>query len=109
MSTITVIRHVPPPIVGMCGVSLDRATAALENDLDWLEALGTLVERLDPDVDSAEIAHHEAARSLLNTVGRVCLPLVLMDEEVVSRGGYPTRTTLAHLAGRARHATGRAQ
>jgi hypothetical protein len=93
----------------MCGVSLDRATATLENDLDWLEALGTSIERIDPDVDSAAIVRHEAARNLLDTQGRDCLPLVLVDEKVVSRGGYPTRTTLAHLAGQARHAAGRAQ
>jgi hypothetical protein len=102
MDTITVIRHVPPPIIGMCGVSLDRATATLENDLDWLEALGVLVERLDPDVDSAEISRHGAVESLQRTQGRDCLPLVLVDEAVVSRGQYPTRTMLAHLAGLAR-------
>ena len=109
MSTITVVRHIPPPIIGMCGVSLDRATATLESDLDWLEALGVVVERLDPDVDSAGIAQHEAARNLLSTQGRDCLPLVLVDEAVVSRGRHPTRTTLAHLAGQARHTAGREQ
>jgi hypothetical protein len=109
MSTITIVRHIPPPIIGMCGVSLDRSTATLESDLDWLEALGVVVERLDPDVDSAGIARHEAARNLLSTQGRDCLPLVLVDEAIVSHGRYPTRTALAHLAGQARRAAGRAQ
>jgi len=103
MSAITVVRHIPPPIIGMCGVNLDRTTARLEADLDWLEALGASVERLDPDIDSAQLAHHEAARNLLIAQGRTCLPLVLIDDEVVSRGAYPTRSTLAHLAGQARH------
>ena len=109
MSTITIIRHIPPPIIGMCGVRLDHVAATLENDLDWVEALGVPIERLDPDVHSADIARHEAARNLLISQGRECLPLVLVDEAVVSQGAYPTRSTLAHLAGRARQDIGRAR
>ena len=38
MTLITVFRHVPPPIIGTCGVIRDRTFDVFEEQLDWLEA-----------------------------------------------------------------------
>lgn len=97
MVIITVFRHVPPPIIGSCGVYYDRAFAVLEEELDWLEACGTFVERFDPATDLPEVENREAVRQMLAAEGDRCLPLILADGHIVSHGTYPSRTQLAHL------------
>ena len=102
MMLVTVFRHVPPPVIGTVGVIQDRTFEAFEERLDWLEAIGLLVERFDPSTARAEVAAHESVRDLLSTEGDRCLPLILVNEAVVSRGVYPSRTQLARAVGRAR-------
>lgn len=102
MTIVTVFRHVPPPIVGTVGVIQDRAFEAFEERLDWLEAIGLLVERFDPSAAAREVAARERVRDLLATEGDRCLPLILVNDAVVSRGVYPSRTQLARAVGQAR-------
>jgi len=97
MTTVTVFRHVPPPIIGSCGIYHDRAFEVLEEELDWLEACGTVVERFDPATETAEVERREAVRQMLAAEGDRCLPLILGDGAIVSHGTYPSRTQLAHL------------
>lgn len=102
MTTVTVFRHVPPPLVGVCGVVPDRASEALEQNLDWLEAIGILVERFDPYLEPAEADRFPAVRDALAREGGRCLPLILVDGVVASSGVHPTRTRLARLVGKHR-------
>lgn len=99
MTLITVFRHVPPPIIGSCGITHDRDFEAFEALLDWIEAGGTLVERFDPITDPAEVARWNSVKEALLTEGDRCLPLFLADGKIVSQGVYPTRTQLARLVG----------
>ena len=99
---VTVFRHVPPPIIGTVGVIQDRAFEAFEERLDWLEGFGLLVERFDPGAAPAEVVAREAVRDLLSTEGSRCLPLILVNDVVVSRGVHPSRTQLARAVGQAR-------
>jgi len=107
MTIVTVFRHVPPPIIGTVGVIQDRAFAAFEERLDWLEAVGLPVERFDPSLEPAEAAARPAVRDLLSTEGDRCLPLVLVDDVVVLRGVYASRAQLARAVGQAAGAGGR--
>jgi hypothetical protein len=102
MTLVTVFRSVPPPIIGVVGVIQDRAFEAFEERLDWLEASGVLIDRFDPRTAPSEVAARENVRQLLSTQGDLCLPLILVNDEVVSRGAYPSRTQLARAVGRAR-------
>lgn len=104
MVSVTVFRHIPPPIIGMVGVVQDRAFEAFEEHLDWLEALGVLVERFDPSAAPGEVADRQAVHELLSTEGDRCLPLILVNDALVSRGAYPSRTELARAVGRGRYA-----
>jgi hypothetical protein len=61
MTTVTVFRHPPPPVIGVCGVVFDRAFEAFEQNLDWLEATGVLGERIDPHEEPEEAARPPAA------------------------------------------------
>jgi hypothetical protein len=56
MVFVTVVRHVPQPIIGMVGVVYARAFEASEANLDWLETTGILVERFDPSTAPSEAA-----------------------------------------------------
>jgi hypothetical protein len=103
MTTVTVFRHPPAPVIGICGVVFDRAFEAFEQKLDWLEAIGIIVERIDPQEQPEEAVRFEAARDVLAREGHRCLPLILVDGVLVSSGVHPTRSQLARLVGRHRY------
>ncbi len=102
MPLVTVFRRIPPPIIGTVGVIHDRSFEAFEERLDWLEAAGLPVERFDPTTEPGEVADREPVRTLLAREGDLCLPLILVNDAVVLRGGYPSRAQLAQAVGRAR-------
>lgn len=102
MTTITVFRHMPPPVIGVCGVGFDRTFEAFEQNLDWLEAIGILVERIDPREQPEEVARFDTVTALLAGEGPRCLPLILVDGVLVSSRVRPTRSQLARLVGRSR-------
>lgn len=100
MASMTVIRRVPPPIIGMMGVLHDREFDAFEERLDWLEAAGCLpIVRVDPTDQQAMASLAPSLKRSFAEAGEDGLPLILVDEVVVSRGVYPTRTQLAHWIG----------
>ena len=103
MRIVSVFRRVPPPIIGSCGVIQDRRFEDFEQHLDWLEAIGVVVERFDPAVAPGEVAARENVRERLGMEGDRCLPLVLVNGLVVSEGAYLSRGQLARVVGRARH------
>jgi len=102
MTLVTIFRHVPPPIIGIVGVLPERRFEAFEKELDWLETTGVLVERRDPRDHTESEASRQAGEQLLASEGNCCLPLIVVDGLVVSRGVYPTRAQLARLIGRGR-------
>jgi hypothetical protein len=105
MTTVTVFRHTPPPLIGVCGVVPDQASEAFEQELDWLEANGLLVERLDPYRQPGDAARFQGVTDALAKEGPRCLPLILVDGVIVSSGARPTRTQLARVVGQHRSRT----
>ena len=100
---ITVIRRIPAPIIGTCGVLHDRAFESFEETLDWLEVNGCVpVTRIDSANSAALQLLPQAIRDVL-TADPGALPLVLVDTEVLARGTYPTRTQLAEWVGHRAH------
>ena len=102
MTLVTVFRRVPPPIIGMIGVVHDRAFEAFEERLDWLEGCGVLVDRWDPGTAPAEGDSSDLVQQILAKEGADCLPLILVDGVVVSRGVYLSRPDLARAVGQVR-------
>ena len=105
MTTVTVFRNAPPPLIGVCGVVPDRVFEAFEKELGWLEANGLLVERIDPDRQPAEAARFQGVTDALAKEGSRCLPLILVDGVIVSSGVHPTHTQLARVVGQHRSQT----
>lgn len=83
---------------GVCGPSVDPKLTAFAADLDWLKAQGTEVERFNlAQQPQAFVESATVAAELQKDAD--CLPLVLLDGEIVARGFYPDRAALAKLCG----------
>jgi Arsenical resistance operon protein ArsD len=96
------IRVFDPPMccsTGVCGPSVDPELARFSGDLDWLKKQGVDVERFTLSQQPGAFVAHAAVKTALAERGNACLPLVLIDERVAMEGSYPSRDTLAALAG----------
>jgi len=80
---------------GVCGPQVDPVLPRFAADLDWLKSQGHAVTRFNLSQDPAEFASHEVVKKMLADDGVDCLPLVIVDDRVVSRSEYPSRENLA--------------
>jgi hypothetical protein len=99
MATIQIFD---PPLccsTGVCGPSVDPDLARFAADVDWLKANGVQVERFNLAQQPGAFAASEVVKASLQSRGNDCLPLLLMDGRVIAEGTYPSRETLAALAG----------
>lgn len=99
MKTIEVFDPAMCCSTGVCGPSVDPLLARFAADLQWLSAQGFKVERHGLATDPAAFAANAQVREALQTEGNDCLPMILCDGAVVSKGLYPTRNTLARRVG----------
>ena len=91
-----------PPMccsTGICGPSPDPVLPRFASDLHWLESQGVKVERYNLAQEPQAFAASETVKAFLVEYGNDCLPLILANGSVVSRGSYPTRKELASFAG----------
>lgn len=84
---------------GVCGPSVDPLLAAFAADVDWLVSKGVTVSRFNLAQDPQAFVVHPLVNGMLQREGDACLPLVIMNGEVVGRGAYPRRQDLAQLTG----------
>ncbi len=84
---------------GVCGPDVDPALIAFATNLQWLEAQGVQVQRINPAHQPEEFAASEIVRKELQERGNKCLPLIVVDDDVVSRGAFPSRNQLANWSG----------
>lgn len=84
---------------GVCGPQVDAVLPKFAADLEWLKGNGHDVARFNLAQDPAEFAKHPIVQSMLADEGVECLPLVIVDDRVVSRSDYPSRENLAMWTG----------
>ena len=84
---------------GVCGPQVDPVLPRFAADLDWLKSQGHSVTRFNLSQDPAEYASNEVVKKMLADEGVDCLPLVIVDDRVVSRSEYPSRENLALWTG----------
>lgn len=84
---------------GVCGPDVDPALVTFSADLQWLERKGVEVQRINPAHQAGLFAASELVREELKKHGNTCLPVVVVNEAVVSRGVFPTRSQLAGWTG----------
>ena len=80
---------------GVCGPTVDPVLPRFAADLDWLRSLGHRVDRYNLAQQPLAFTESSQIHGLLSTQGVECLPVVLVDGQVVSRGEYPSREQLA--------------
>jgi arsenical resistance operon trans-acting repressor ArsD len=91
-----------PPMccsTGVCGPAVDPLLAAFAADVDWLTSQGVTVARHNLARDPQAFVSHPLVRDTLHARGDACLPLVIVDGEIVAEGAYPRRDELARIAG----------
>ena len=96
------IQVFDPPMccsTGVCGPAVDPKLVSFGSNLHWLVNHGVRVERFNLSQQPQAFAFHEAVKSALESEGPACLPLILVDGHIVSRGVYPDRKHLADFAG----------
>ena len=80
---------------GVCGPQVDPVLPRFAGDLEWLKSLGHQVERFNLAQQPQQFTTNEQVQRLLENEGVDCLPLVFVDDRVVSRSEYPSRENLA--------------
>jgi hypothetical protein len=99
MKTIQVFD---PPMccsTGVCGPSVDPALTRFSSDLHWLANQRMAVERYNLAQQPQAFAASEVVKAALKEYGNECLPLILLDGAILSKGCYPKREELAQLTG----------
>jgi len=84
---------------GVCGPQVDPQLPRFAADLEWLRSQRVEVERYNLAHQPRGFVETETVKQTLKAEGEKCLPLVLVDGEIVSRGSYPSREELAALSG----------
>lgn len=82
---------------GVCGPSVDPALPRFAADLEWLKNKGLEVERFNLAQDVSAFTGNPIVKTALNAGGTKCLPLLLLDGDIVAEGFYPTREELAKI------------
>ena len=83
---------------GVCGPSINPELARFAADVAWLHKQGVAVERFNLSQQPAVFAETPAVKEALAR-GTEVLPLVLVGDRIAVEGAYPSRETLAALAG----------
>jgi arsenite methyltransferase len=80
---------------GVCGPEVDPVLPKFAADLDWLKSQGHNVERYNLAQQPQAFIENKSIHHLLSTAGTDCLPVVVVDGEIVSQTVYPSREDLA--------------
>lgn len=84
---------------GVCGPKVDKKLVEFGASLAWLRSHDVDVQRYNPTQQYDAFVGNAKVVQTVNDKGSSCLPLILVDGELVSQGGYPSRTELAALTG----------
>jgi AhpD family alkylhydroperoxidase len=97
---MSVMQVFDPPMccsTGVCGPHVDATLRHFAADLEWLKSQGVEVQRYNLAQEPRVFADHALVKSALAKSGEKCLPLILVDGEIVAEGAYPSREELAVL------------
>ncbi len=84
---------------GVCGVDADTVLITFTANIEWLRKKGGLVQRFNLAQEPSAFINDPLVKIEINEHGESCLPLLVFDGEVISRGEYPDRAQLQLLTG----------
>jgi hypothetical protein len=99
MTTIQVYDKPMCCSTGVCGPDVDPVLPQFAADLEWLKSQGHQVERYNLAQQPTAFIENKVVHQLLGSAGTDCLPLILVDGQIVSRKEYPSRESLATWLG----------
>ncbi len=91
-----------PPMccsTGVCVPSVDPALVQFASDFLWVAGQGVHVERYNLAQQPQAFVANETVKAALAKYGKGCLPLILLDGAIASKGRYPSREELARMVG----------
>lgn len=80
---------------GVCGTDVDQKLVDFSADVDWAKQQGAQIERFNLAQQPMRFAENVPVKNLLQQGGEAALPMILVDEQVMLSGRYPTRAELA--------------
>ncbi len=84
---------------GICGPGVDPKLVAFAADIQWLKDQGIFVERYNLAQQPDKFVTCKVVTDAMALSGDLCLPLIVINDKVVSTGDYPTRKQLQKLVG----------
>ena len=84
---------------GVCGPDVDDTLADFANEVKWLKSQGVDVKRYNLGQEPEAFKICVPVLTRLQKEGSDVLPIIMVDGEIVSEGGYPDRSTLKKWAG----------
>ncbi|MCX6903980.1 MAG: arsenite efflux transporter metallochaperone ArsD [Verrucomicrobia bacterium] len=89
---------------GVCGPKVDPKLLQFSVALEWLRSQGVQVERYNPSHQYDAFAGNATVVKAITDWGLDCLPLILVNGNIASRGLYPGKDKLSAMAVSSREA-----
>lgn len=100
MTTIDVYDPAQCCATGACSPDADDELAQFASSLEWLKERGIAVSRYNLGHQPGAFAGNALVKGTIEKEGIGCLPLVIADGQVVSKGRYPSRSELSETVGK---------
>lgn len=99
MKTLDIYDPAQCCATGACSPSADDELAQFASSLEWLKGNGIAVSRYNLGHQPGAFVQNPVVKGTIDKEGIGCLPLVIADGAIVSRGKYPSRTELGEKLG----------
>ncbi len=94
----TTLLEVYDPVLccstGVCGPEVDDALVDFAQDVKWLESQNVIVRRYNLGQEPEKFRDNPEILKRLQDAGSEILPIIVINGEIVSEGGYPDRKQL---------------
>jgi hypothetical protein len=90
MHTVDIYEPAAGCLTGACGPDEEDARASFESALETLRLRGVEVHRFNLGHDPEVFARNAVVKAAIRQQGMACLPMVLLDGQVLSQGRYPS-------------------
>jgi hypothetical protein len=84
---------------GACSPDADDELAQFASSLEWLKERGVEVSRYNLGHQPGAFVQNPMVKVSIETDGIACLPLIVADGKIISKGRYPSRAELGQPFG----------
>ena len=99
MSTLDIYDPAQCCATGACSPDADDELAQFASSLEWLKERGVAVSRHNLGHEPGAFVTNPVVKGAIAQEGVGCLPMLIADGKVVSKGRYPSRNELGAQLG----------